>query len=823
MSTRVQRGEEGSIARENGEEGKKKRSAPFLFPLIEKKEREKRKKERMNRVFRVHASSHSTLLERRRHCFCFPVFVLLVDGRRHVARRGSSRARVGFFSSKKRRRRERLGRERRRDASAAAFAGTLCAAAIDLDLLALALLRPRTPYLLPRRRRPAPHPRLPRPRVALGGRSDEPEDARAGQRPSLRQGTLEGEEVFFFRCSVFFLLSSSTTSTHKTQPPHSLPSPLSLLDQAFYSQRWRPSDEDETAPWRLRYSRRLRAAAALGAPRRPLADLLPGGHRGPVRAAAFSSSSGGGGGILCTGGADRRIRLWDLRCSNDDGGGGGGGYGGRGGKACAPSGELLAASAPLPGSVRCLASGSGMLVSGSGVDARLAVWRRRDQGSQEEEDERREEKEEEEVDDEEEEEGRDSDDFDDDGSEDRSLSSFYPSDVEDEGNADDVDWLSSATRRLSLQESNRKRRKQGQAAGGGAPPAASAAAADTTRRRRPAPLPPFDLSAPPTFLSGHAGPVAAVSVDDEEGLIYSASWDATVRVWDPDRRREEQEEEEEEYESANASSSSVSSSVAPHCPQPSPQCVGVVHLRDWGWSVCRRAGRLLVAEGRGAAVFDAETGKVVRRVAPSEADGGRRGDAARVEGTRDGRTLLVARADGSLESVDLRGSGGGGGKTRGGSSSTTTTALMLPGGPPPSGLAFDDPWIALASGRSGVALLDARSPRAPLATFSAAGKGKGAASGAAAATGTTAAAAAAKPALPIPRPPRRLGWSANAAVRCMEISGTWVVAGCDDGSVRTWHFGGGGAGGEGEGGGDGGRGSRRRRRRGGRGRGGGET
>ena len=85
--------------------------------------------------------------------------------------------------------------------------------------------------------------------------------------------------------------------------------------QSFYSQRWRPSDEEETNPpsWRLRYSRRLRDAAALGAPRKPIADLLPSGHRGPVRAAAFSSSSSSGGGILCTGGADRRIRLWDLR------------------------------------------------------------------------------------------------------------------------------------------------------------------------------------------------------------------------------------------------------------------------------------------------------------------------------------------------------------------------------------------------------------------------------------------------------------------------------------------------------------------------------
>ena len=585
----------------------------------------------------------------------------------------------------------------------------------------------------------------------------------------------------------------------------SLPPP-SPPQQAFYSQRWSPSEAEDTpataakgttaaaaaetpptAPhWRLRYSLRLRDAAALGAPRKPFADLLPGGHRGPVRAAALAS------GVLSTGGADRRIRLWDLRrCSGDERG--------------RPRAELIAASAPLPGSVRCVASGCGMLVSGSGVDARLAVWRRRGSGEGEG---RREEEEEEE------EEEEDFDDDDDDS--DRSLSSFSSSAGGDDGREEDDDEASasrrlcSATLGLRLQESNRRRRTSRQAS------AAAAAAADTDHNRRPPPLPPFDLSAPPVFLSGHAGPVAAVSV--EEGLIYSASWDTTVRVWDPDRRREEEGEEQERAGGQGAAAEGNGGGGA------APHCVGVVHLRDWGWSVQRRAGRLLVAEGRGAAAFDAETGKALLRVAPSEADGGRRGDAARVEGTRDGRTLLVARADGSLESVDLRsaaaGAGAGRGERRG---SSGTTALLLPGGPPPSGLALSDPWVALASGRGGVALLDARRPRAPLAAFSAAAaaaaasaRGKGRASAAAAAPG----AAAAKPAsLPIPRPPRRLGWSSNAAVRCVEISGTWVVAGCDDGSVRSWWFGGGG----GEGGGQGGC---RRRSRGGRGRGrgrGGET
>lgn len=583
-------------------------------------------------------------------------------------------------------------------------------------------------------------------------------------------------------------------------------SPLHSTPQSFYSQRWRPSDAEEelrtaktskTAPWRLSYSRRLSEAAVLGAPRRPFADLLPGGHRGPVRAAAFSSS-----GLLSTGGADRRIRLWDLRCNSN-----------RNNAAtqrpCAASGELLAASAPLPGSVRCLAAGCGLLVSGSGVDARLAVWRQRRRGGGEvgEEEEQQQQQRREEEEEEEEDEDSEFDNVDDES--DLSLSS---SDSDSDSNSDSR-RLCAATRRLLIQENDRRRRKnRQQAAAAAATASASASASASTKTEKPLPPPPFDISTPPTFLSGHAGPVAAVSI--EEGLVYSASWDMTVRVWDPDRKREEDEEEaEREREEGGRvgrrggerNKNENSTTLAPASPTTnnttSSHCVGVVHLCDWGWSVSRRAGRLLVAEGRGAAVFDADRGEALLRVAPSEADKGRRGDAARVEGTRDGRTLFVARADGSLESVDLRSEGGG---SRMKKSKSGTTALLLPGGPPPSGLAFDDPWIALASGRGGVALLDARKPRAALASFSAA-KGKSNMETTATATTTT----TAKPALPIPRPPRRLGWSSNAAVRCVEISGTWVVAGCDDGSVRTWWFGGGG---EGDGGGGGGKGGRRRRR-----------
>lgn len=267
-------------------------------------------------------------------------------------------------------------------------------------------------------------------------------------------------------------------------------------------------------------------------------------------------------------------------------------------------------------------------------------------------------------------------------------------------------------------------------------------------------------------------------------MIYSASWDMTVRVWDLSRDEGEEEEEPSTTDNCYDDDGGGGESRSPPPPPPPPPfCAGLYQLEDWGWSVAPRANRVLVAEGRGAAVFDAETCKVLLRVPPSEADGGRRGDAARVEGTRDGRALFLARADGSLERRDLRCCCRYDRKGRSATSSATTT-LLLPGGPPPSGLAFDDPWIALASGRGGVALLDARRPRTPLMTAAA----------------TTTKSTSTKPSssstshLPIPRPPRRLGFANNAAVRCVEVLGRWVVGGCDDGSVRTWYFGGGGEG-----------------------------
>ena len=227
---------------------------------------------------------------------------------------------------------------------------------------------------------------------------------------------------------------------------------------------------------------------------------------------------------------------------------------------------------------------------------------------------------------------------------------------------------------------------------------------------------PFDVATPPTLLPGHTGPVAAVAVDNDGAAFYSASWDGTVRVW-----------------------------RAGGAGDDPPTQAAAFPLTDWGWSVAPRGGRLLVAEGRGAVVFDAATGAVERRVPPRAAAAACGGDSARADGGRDGRTLFLAHAHGGVDAIDLRAP-----------PSATPTCLLRAGGPPPSHLSHDDPWLALAAGRAGVALLDARHPGA-----------------------------AAR------RPPRRLGWTGGGA-RCADVAGRWVAAGWDDGGVRTWRFGGAG-------------------------------
>ena len=171
-------------------------------------------------------------------------------------------------------------------------------------------------------------------------------------------------------------------------------------------------------------------------------------------------------------------------------------------------------------------------------------------------------------------------------------------------------------------------------------------------------------------------------------------------------------------------------------------------LTDWAWSVAPRGGRLLAAEGRGAAVLDAATGAVLRRVPPPDDGVPPCGDSARVDGSRDGRTLFVAHARGGVDAVDLRAPP---------AAAAHTLLRAAGGGGGPAHLTYDDHWLALASGRAGVALIDARRPGAALS----------------------------------PRPPRRLGWAgAGGGARCADVAGRWVAAGWDDGGVRTWRFGG---------------------------------
>ena len=245
MSMRVQSGGEDEIGKRDEVE-EENESKEHTISIDGEKRRRRKGKEKWERrkVFRCDAfSPHSRSPSSVGDFFLLPSFPEGEHGL--VASRRSSRALMGSVLLS-RRRRERLG-GRRRGAAAAAifFLETLCAAAAigwHLDLLSLFLFCPYcAPYRVPRRRRPAPRPRLPRPGVSLGGRSDEPAAARAGQRPSERQGALEGEGLIFFVVKFFFFFScfddggekcpfqNSTLASLSLSPPLSLKKKKTVL------------------------------------------------------------------------------------------------------------------------------------------------------------------------------------------------------------------------------------------------------------------------------------------------------------------------------------------------------------------------------------------------------------------------------------------------------------------------------------------------------------------------------------------------------------------------------------------------------------------
>jgi len=254
-------------------------------------------------------------------------------------------------------------------------------------------------------------------------------------------------------------------------------------------------------------------------------------------------------------------------------------------------------------------------------------------------------------------------------------------------------------------------------------------------------VPPWDVGRRPATLQGHSGPVAGVALGEEGGAtpprLYSASWDCSVRVWDV----------------------SAAGAASP--------CLAAKALADWVWSAAPRGGRVVCAEGRGAAVLDGETLALLARVPPfSTAQAAAPytlstpvAPCARVDGSRDGRTLFVAHADSGVASYDLRAPG------RHGPASPARSALLVPPGTPSfpaaTSIAFDDPWLALGLGPSGVVLLDARRG------------GEGSAGGA-----------------PSPSSFRRLGTGATAAggVLGVDLAGPWLAAACSSGTVLTWRW-----------------------------------
>ena len=254
---------------------------------------------------------------------------------------------------------------------------------------------------------------------------------------------------------------------------------------------------------------------------------------------------------------------------------------------------------------------------------------------------------------------------------------------------------------------------------------------------------PWDLARRPAVLAGHTGPVAGLATSEEgEGggggaappRLYSASWDCSVRVWD-----------------------AVSAT-----------CVAAAPLTDWVWSAAPRGGRLVCAEGRGAAVLDGHTLAVLARVLPfltATPPSAPPGPCARVEGSRDGRALFVAHADGGIASYDLRARGP---TARSLLRSAVLVAPGTPGYPPASSLAYDDPWLALGLAPSSVALLDTRS------------------GGCAERAGGAAPHAHAPPAFTT----RRLNTSAAGAgsVLGVDLAGPYLAAAFSTGVVLTWRW-----------------------------------
>ena len=323
MSMRVQSGGEDEIGKRDEVE-EENESKEHTISIDGEKRRRRKGKEKWERrkVFRCDAfSPHSRSPSSVGDFFLLPSFPEGEHGL--VASRRSSRALMGSVLLS-RRRRERLG-GRRRGAAAAAifFLETLCAAAAigwHLDLLSLFLFCPYcAPYRVPRRRRPAPRPRLPRPGVSLGGRSDEPAAARAGQRPSERQGALEGEGLIFFVVKFFFFFScfddggekcpfqNSTLASLSLSPPLSLkkkknsPSTRSAGGPRTRKKPTHPPGASATRgasatprPWARPGSQSRtcsrRATAALSAPR-----LSPPPHPREAGSSARAGRTGGSG------------------------------------------------------------------------------------------------------------------------------------------------------------------------------------------------------------------------------------------------------------------------------------------------------------------------------------------------------------------------------------------------------------------------------------------------------------------------------------------------------------------------------------------------